>query len=277
MRLRELHAFSSACEALYAPGLRLENFVTRGFAMLRAMIPCEFIACGVLEKSSRRLSIGFDTDHPDFATTMPAFGRLMDRYALYDFNPATNGGRPYCRRHFFTERQFRDIAMYAEVYRPLGISNHCAVHVPSVPGEVLYYGIERSGGPDFSEEELRVVALVQTQLTNAHAMARVQATALDEIVEPELLVCAGLTPREADTLFWMTHGKSNAEIATILGLTLATVKKYVATLFDKTGTDNRHAAIVWAQRTCLQLRHAGAAPRGFVEVPAPPHRPTPVN
>ena len=270
MRSRDLRAFSDACKALYAPGLRLENFVTRGFAMLGTMVSCEFIACGVLEKRTRRLTIGFDRDHPDFTRTMPVFGRLMDRYELYDFNPETNGGRPYCRRHFFTERQFRNSAMYAEVYRPLGITNHCAVHVPSVSGEVLYYGIERARGPDFSEDELELIELIQAQLANAHAMARAQATALDEIVEPELLVCAGLTPREADTLFWMTHGKSNAEIATILGLTLATVKKYVATLFDKTGTENRHAAIVWAQRTCLQLRHA-------VEVLAPPYRPTPVS
>lgn len=61
----------------------------------------------------------------------------------------------------------------------------------------------------------------------------------------------GLTAREADILYWMTEGKQNREIATILGLSLSTVQEHVANIIRKLDQENRHAATVFA------LRHLG--------------------
>ena len=58
----------------------------------------------------------------------------------------------------------------------------------------------------------------------------------------------GLTVREADVLFWMTEGKQNREIATILGRSLATVQEHVASILKKLDQENRHAATVFAMR-----------------------------
>jgi DNA-binding NarL/FixJ family response regulator len=52
----------------------------------------------------------------------------------------------------------------------------------------------------------------------------------------------GLTPRVAETLLWLTQGKTNAEIATILGNSESTVKKHVLDIFDKLGVETRTAA-----------------------------------
>ncbi len=62
------------------------------------------------------------------------------------------------------------------------------------------------------------------------------------------LLTLGLTPREADVLFWMTEGKQNREIATILGRSLETVQEHVANLVRKLGQENRHATTVFALR-----------------------------
>jgi len=56
----------------------------------------------------------------------------------------------------------------------------------------------------------------------------------------------GLAPRECEVLFWMTEGKQNREIATILGLRLGTVQDHVASILRKLGQENRHAATVFA-------------------------------
>ncbi len=56
----------------------------------------------------------------------------------------------------------------------------------------------------------------------------------------------GLSPRESEVLFWMTEGKQNREIATILGISLGTVQEYVAGILTKLGQENRHAATVFA-------------------------------
>jgi DNA-binding NarL/FixJ family response regulator len=60
------------------------------------------------------------------------------------------------------------------------------------------------------------------------------------------LVKMGLTPREADVLLWMTQGKTNAEIATILALSDKTVKIHVGHIFEKLGVENRTAAALQA-------------------------------
>jgi DNA-binding CsgD family transcriptional regulator len=55
-----------------------------------------------------------------------------------------------------------------------------------------------------------------------------------------------LTPREREVLFWVAHGKSNAEIGAILGITTATVGKHLERIYPKLGVENRTAAASFA-------------------------------
>ena len=52
----------------------------------------------------------------------------------------------------------------------------------------------------------------------------------------------GLTPRVAETLLWLAQGKTNSEIATILGNSESTVKKHVLEIFQRLGVETRTAA-----------------------------------
>jgi len=56
----------------------------------------------------------------------------------------------------------------------------------------------------------------------------------------------GLTDREAETLLWVAQGKSNADIATILGNSEKTVKKTMGHIFEKLGIESRTAAALRA-------------------------------
>jgi DNA-binding NarL/FixJ family response regulator len=60
------------------------------------------------------------------------------------------------------------------------------------------------------------------------------------------LLKLGLTPRATETLLWLAQGKTNADIATILGITESTVKKHVQEIFEKLGVETRGAATVRA-------------------------------
>jgi DNA-binding NarL/FixJ family response regulator len=55
-----------------------------------------------------------------------------------------------------------------------------------------------------------------------------------------------LTPRVAETLLWIAQGKTNGDIAIILGIREATVKKHVLDLFEKLGVETRTAACLRA-------------------------------
>ena len=63
-----------------------------------------------------------------------------------------------------------------------------------------------------------------------------------EPAQPGLLVPLGLTPREAEVLFWLSEGKTNAEIGLILNSSRRTVEKHVEHILEKLGLENRGAA-----------------------------------
>jgi len=60
----------------------------------------------------------------------------------------------------------------------------------------------------------------------------------------------GLTPREAEILFWISEAKANPEMAAILGISPRTVHKHVEHLFAKLGVASRFEA----QRLGWELR-----------------------
>lgn len=63
---------------------------------------------------------------------------------------------------------------------------------------------------------------------------------------PADLAALGLRPREAEILFWMCQGKSNPELAAILGVSVRTIHKHNENIFRKLGVENRHAATLVA-------------------------------
>jgi DNA-binding NarL/FixJ family response regulator len=63
---------------------------------------------------------------------------------------------------------------------------------------------------------------------------------------PGALTRLGLTPREAEVLFWVAQGKSNPDIATILAANVRTVQKHVENIFRKLGLETRTAATLAA-------------------------------
>lgn len=56
----------------------------------------------------------------------------------------------------------------------------------------------------------------------------------------------GLTEREAEVLLWVAQGKSNGDIAILLGTAESTVKRHLSNLFPKLGVEGRNAATVCA-------------------------------
>ncbi|WFU18582.1 LuxR family transcriptional regulator [Bradyrhizobium sp. CB3481] len=61
-------------------------------------------------------------------------------------------------------------------------------------------------------------------------------------IAPEDITSLGLSPRETEVLAWLAHGKSNAEIAGILGLAPATVKHCLERVYGKLDVGSRAAA-----------------------------------
>jgi len=65
-------------------------------------------------------------------------------------------------------------------------------------------------------------------------------------VKATVLEGASLSPRESEVLGWAAQGKTNGEIAAILGMSLATAKKHMEHILRKLGVETRTAAAALA-------------------------------
>ncbi len=89
-----------------------------------------------------------------------------------------------------------------------------------------------------------LVQAIETRLRRAGQQSRREFRPDFSSIEP--LVKLGLTPRAAEALLWLAQGKTNSDIAIILGITESTVKKHVQEMFEKLGVETRGAAAVRA-------------------------------
>ncbi|HXI84582.1 MAG TPA: response regulator transcription factor [Verrucomicrobiae bacterium] len=97
-----------------------------------------------------------------------------------------------------------------------------------------------------------LVQAIEARLRRSQQNARREFKPNFSSAEP--LLKLGLTPRATETLLWLSQGKTNSDIATILGITESTVKKHVQEIFEKLGVETRGAATVRALEVLNSLR-----------------------
>ena len=71
---------------------------------------------------------------------------------------------------------------------------------------------------------------------------------------PAALLTLGLTPRQAEVVYWIAQGKSNAETALILATSPRTIDKHMERIFARLGLENR-AALILTAAECLRPKH----------------------
>ena len=70
----------------------------------------------------------------------------------------------------------------------------------------------------------------------------------EDAAPPSRLMMASLTPRETEVLSWVAKGKTNRDVADILGMSPRTVNKHLEHVFEKLGVETRAAATALASR-----------------------------
>jgi len=88
------------------------------------------------------------------------------------------------------------------------------------------------------------LAQIAARLESGHT--RTPAPVATGDIHPDSFRGLGLRPREAEVLLWLIHGKSNVEIATILGCSTETVKSHLKRIYTQLDVTNRTAAAAHA-------------------------------
>ena len=138
--------------------------------------------------------------------------------------------------------------LYAEVFRPLGLRSQILIPWAS---PTWLGGLTINRDADFTDRELALAHQLAAHVRIAYRTDRIVAAARSELPEAASRETAhlqgrGLSPREAEVLFWVTRGKRNQEISIILGVTPRTVEVHLTAVYRKLDVDNRAAAVAQA-------------------------------
>lgn len=174
---------------------------------------------------------------------------------FHEFTPAahrhsTGTGEALALSDFVSRARLDRLAIYADYYRRLGLADDLNINVTHGRA-TLCAAVLRSRRGFRGDERETMNALrphFRQAWSNAESLARrappdhAATPPAPEQSAERLEVRYGLTPRESDVLIWVAQGKTNPEIATILGIRPYTVRTHLERVFLKLGVETRHAA-----------------------------------
>jgi DNA-binding CsgD family transcriptional regulator len=191
---------------------------------------------------------GLDHNVPlDPADQVKMHARLMEVYQqnpIYNYIQRGGTGPVVDLADLAPRSELMRTDFYQDIFRPYGIEHQVSVLL-SRPGWIntLTINSERA----ISARTKTMLALASNHLRVAHRLVWNAERASTEVADS---VSLNLTPREIDVMNWLSRGKRNAEIATILACSRRTIDKHVENILRKTGAETRTAAVqTWTSRT----------------------------
>ena len=140
---------------------------------------------------------------------------------------------------------FRRTPLYADYYRRIGIDHVLALPVHQSNGWLVSWVLNRRGH-DFSDREAALLDQVRAPLARLFEQTGWTSGAARTDRPPALSALAPLTPREREVLQWVAAGKTDRDIAAIVGSSVRTVHKHLQHIYAKLGVETRTAAVMRA-------------------------------
>jgi DNA-binding CsgD family transcriptional regulator len=137
----------------------------------------------------------------------------------------------------------RHVSDNSDIYREIGVQ---LLSAPITVSPTRAVAISfRKFRHRFTEEDRLVLDLLRPHLAQAFENAQAFDAALQN--RQRVMDVVDLTERESEVAFWVALGKTNREIATILGIAPRTVDKHMEHILRKLHVENRTTAALQLQ------------------------------
>jgi DNA-binding CsgD family transcriptional regulator len=233
---QDLHAALDTLHAIGAECGAAGGFARRGVASLAAVIGSELTTLSVCDLDSNHRSVVSDAPGAISARQIEVFDRYFPEHPLvraHGRNPAAVTKRI---SDLVPKEAFLETPLYNDYYRPIGIRHTMALPV-HVDRRLLVSFVFNRASSAFGERELQLAETLRPHLANLYRLAGANTP----------VNTAALTAREREVLGWVAAGKTNRDIAAILGARPRTVEKHLERIYEKLGVETRTAAVMRAK------------------------------
>ena len=237
------------CEMTEAAG-NAASFAQHGTAQLPRLVASEITTLSVCDLGRNARSVVSSPADAISVADRAGFDRHFAEHPLVRYHAGHPQGRAQRISDSMPRSQFIESALYHEYYKRIGIDHVVAVPL-FVDRRLLVSFVLNRNGREFSDRECALLDLVREPLA---ALYR-HTLALQRLRTPHGFAALPVTPREREVLNWLAGGKTDREIAEILGMSPRTVQKHLQHIYEKLGVETRTAAVMRAME--MGARQAG--------------------
>ena len=245
----DLHACLELLHGIGEASADGEGFARRGLSALTRLVASELTTLSICDLGAGHRSIVADAPGAISKQEIEAFDRHFHEHPLV----REHGRNPRAVTQRISDvvppARFRRSALFNEYYRPIGIDHTMAVPIHVDDALLVAFVFNRSG-LDFSARDRACAEAVRPHLGHlfrlSRALDRARASQWAPSPAPATPGNPPLTAREHEVLKWLTGGKTDRDIADILGISRRTVHKHLQRIYEKLGVETRTAAVVRA-------------------------------
>ncbi|HEX8013196.1 MAG TPA: helix-turn-helix transcriptional regulator [Casimicrobiaceae bacterium] len=217
------------------------SFARRGTELLPRLVASEITTLSVCDLARNTRRVVSAPAAAISAADRAIFDRHFRAHPLVQFHSAHLDGGAHRISDSVAAAQFRRGALYNEYYRKIGIDHVVAVPM-FVDRRLLVSFVLNRTKRDFSDRECALLDLVRRPLA---ALYR-GLLALEQTRDEGPFDTLPVTPREREVLTWVAAGKTDRQIAEILGMSPRTAQKHLQRIYEKLGVETRTAAVMRA-------------------------------
>jgi len=230
--------------------LDLSTLAQRTIAAVNHVVPADMVTYNEVDLVRRvdRIFVAPNDERLAPGTRHYAtFIRHIDEHPVIAHNARMADPVPRRISDFLTDKQFRSLALHSEFFRVFDINYQMAMVVQHAGQQMIGVAVNRVLS-DFTERERTCLAVLRSHVVQAYGHGltierlRTESRCARDARAAACATAGGLTQREGEVLHWVAGGKSNDDVARIIGVTSATVKKHLEHIYDKLGVANRTAA-----------------------------------
>ena len=226
------------------------SFARHGVDTLRHLVPSELTTLSICDLDTGHRSVVSDVPGAISRPEIEAFDRHFHDHPLVRAHGREADRRTRRISDVACPLAFRRTTLYRDYYQRIGIDHVMAVPIHVEPKVLVGFVFNRSGR-DFSDRDVAALEELRPHLAHLYRLTRaIDARNAWGVPSPDAKRRDDprLTERERDVMDGLAGGKTDRDIAAILGISPRTVHKHLQHIYEKLGVETRTAAVMRAMR-----------------------------